>query len=743
MRSTRVANTTSWIWTYGFDIQYSDDDSKRRWVCRLCVEKKKHPPHNTVATGTQNAENHLFFEHDIWDPTGKRKAPVIVKEKTPSRNITAFFKLNPNNPREQQIASTLIGGFSREKFQQMLVGWVVDSQGSFRQTENQRLRDLFDYLNPLVSITDAHICHDTVRTRVLEVYNANKAYIIEVLGGVRGKIHIVFDGWRSRNRHAMYGIVCFFLDSESRAQKLVLGIPEIMQRHTGENVAVHILDIIASYQISSKIGYFTLDNAKNNDTAIEAIGTELKFRGKGRRIRCFGHILNLVCKQLLFGHDADAFEEEISADSTIDASRHEAWRRKGPIGKLHNLVVVIHRSDVLTQLLRNSQQLAFNRSEDPKIKAKRPKDTVMDNQTRWLSQLYMIRRCLELRPFLEDLWANQRAEWDSLIRKRFKRNKDMPLYLWDESEITEKDWIVVQLYNDVLTEIEDVLLVLEGDGISRDRKNGYSEAYGNIWDVVFAYEHLLACFENWKATAERYPDPEHFKINMNLAWKKLNEYYEKLDETPVYYAAVALHPAYRWAYFENWWASEYSWIETAKKLVQELWDSEYRHLNVSSVRNSQLDVKRRKVFHTKFNKSREENRQGPPPSQQACTTVDEYEEWQRLHLESDQDVIDPLVYWHEKRSLYPRLAQMALDVLSVAPMSAEVERLFSSCGGMLDPSRNRIEANTIGIVQTLRSWQRAGLIRSNEHLLQLPEPYKKSLKEWKQLSSGQEVEEKL
>jgi hypothetical protein len=97
----------------------------------------------------------------------------------------------------------------------MLVGWVVDSQGSFRQTENQRLRDLFEYLNPLVSITDAHICHDTVRTRVLEVYNANKGYIIEVLRGVRGKIHIVFDGWRSRNRHAMYGIVCFFLDSES------------------------------------------------------------------------------------------------------------------------------------------------------------------------------------------------------------------------------------------------------------------------------------------------------------------------------------------------------------------------------------------------------------------------------------------------------------------------------------------------------------------------------------------------
>jgi hypothetical protein len=146
----------------------------------------------------------------------------------------------------------------------------------------------------------------------------------------------------------------------------------------------------------------------------------------------------------------------------------------------------------LTQLLRNLQQESFNISKDPKIKAKRPKDTVMDNQTRWLSQLYMLRGCLELRPFLEDIWANQRAEWDGLIRKRSKRKDDMPLYLQDESEIMEKDWKVAQLYHDVLTEIEDVLLVLEGDGQFRDRKSGYSEAYGTVWDVVFAYEHLLA-----------------------------------------------------------------------------------------------------------------------------------------------------------------------------------------------------------------------------------------------------------
>ncbi|ODQ69365.1 hypothetical protein LIPSTDRAFT_7016 [Lipomyces starkeyi NRRL Y-11557] len=65
---------------------------------------------------------------------------------------------------------------------------------------------------------------------------------------------------------------------------------------------------------------------------------------------------------------------------------------------------------------------------------------------------------------------------------------------------------------------------------------------------------------------------------------------------------------------------------------------------------------------------------------------------------------------------------MALDVLSVPPMSADVERLFSSCGGMLDSSRNRLEANTIGI---------------------LPESYERSLKEWKKLTGGQEGEKEV
>ncbi|EXM14015.1 hypothetical protein FOTG_17550 [Fusarium oxysporum f. sp. vasinfectum 25433] len=69
--------------------------------------------------------------------------------------------------------------------------------------------------------------------------------------------------------------------------------------------------------------------------------------------------------------------------------------------------------------------------------------------------------------------------------------------------------------------------------------------------------------EVYKAAAHRYPDPEHFKVNINLCWKKLDKYYSRLDETLVYYAAIALHPAYHWGYFEDVWADCPDWIQIA------------------------------------------------------------------------------------------------------------------------------------------------------------------------------------
>jgi hypothetical protein len=97
---------------------------------------------------------------------------------------------------------------------------------------------------------------------------------------------------------------------------------------------------------------------------------------------------------------------------------------------------------------------------------------------------------------------------------------------------------------------------------------------------------------------------------------------------------------------------------------------------------------------------------------------DEYDHWlSNPDARNDPLVTDPLQYWWEKRDDYPRLSRMALDLLSIPPMSAECERLSSVTGQMVSPLRTRLEASTIGITQTLRSWVRNGLIEAADSLV--------------------------
>ena len=72
---------------------------------------------------------------------------------------------------------------------------------------------------------------------------------MEILQRVRGKIHAAFDGWLSNNKKSLYGIVVFYLDENDRPKKLVLGLPEVKEAHTGENIAIHMHDVFEAFGI--------------------------------------------------------------------------------------------------------------------------------------------------------------------------------------------------------------------------------------------------------------------------------------------------------------------------------------------------------------------------------------------------------------------------------------------------------------------------------------------------------------
>ena len=64
---------------------------------------------------------------------------------------------------------------------------------------------------------------------------------------------------------------------------------------------------------------------------------------------------------------------------------------------------------------------------------------------------------------------------------------------------------------------------------------------------------------------------------------------------------------------------------------------------------------------------------------------------------------DPLQWWLEaqQQRQYPNLAPMAIDILSASPMSAEPERVFSSCRRAIPWDRAQITFQHLEVVECL------------------------------------------
>lgn len=60
---------------------------------------------------------------------------------------------------------------------------------------------------------------------------------------------------------------------------------------------------------------------------------------------------------------------------------------------------------------------------------------------------------------------------------------------------------------------------------------------------------------------------------------------------------------------------------------------------------------------------------------------------------------------------------MGLDIFSIPSMSADPERLFSSCKHVLTDTRNRLRSDTLEALECLKSWRKEGLLVSSLYRL--------------------------
>lgn len=239
------------------------------------------------------------------------------------------------------------------------------------------------------------------------------------------KVSYVIDCWTSSNQHPFQGVIARWVNNDWELCSTVLDLTILNGSHKGENIAAFFYDVLKDYSLLEKVLSVTTDNASNMDTMFDELEKLLceagiTFDSKNYRIRCFAHILNLACQDMIRAiGDGDAVK--YPSDDENDEEEDLAKAKVLPVvAKMRKGIVAIRDSPQRREIFHRQCVAAT-------IK---PKELLRDVRTRWNSTETMMERAKELKqPF------------DLTLRSIPKLRK----YVLDESEWEKIDELLALL----------------------------------------------------------------------------------------------------------------------------------------------------------------------------------------------------------------------------------------------------------------------------------------------------------
>lgn len=697
---TTQRRVKSWIYQHGYRVVERKNPSRVWFVCKYCHTHKAIDAGGSgmfdVTRATTAAATHLGQQRH-----GHRLTKSGIKQQQQSGGQLSLRQAFEAGVEVSQDAANAMGNFNIQQFRQATVLCLLDNNLPMELLARPSFREMINFANPEAEAA-LWVSPRSVATYVMRLFRDIQPQVVQALSEAAGKIHISFDGWTTRGgKRGFFGIVAHFANACGVIQDLPIALPQLAGSHTGEAIASTIVKTLGEYGITSdKLGYFVLDNATNNDTAIAALARVYDFDATHRRLRCGPHTLNLIGQAIIFGKDREAYNNAVEQLDQEELCLRE-WRKDGPLGVLINVINYI-KTPQQYELFREFQRAA--NAELPAGERLRVLEPVKPVVTRWNSYYAAFARATQLQAAYNS-YAEHHISRVSLDDRRANQagNKLSDAPSWMRSTgLTAADWAVITEYQDCLEPLKLGTERLEG--------RGKAGKFGAIYEVIPVFEYILSALEARTRPYEQVDfnhtdaPEDHLHINLRTAWSKANKYYDKLDRSPAYYAAVCLHPYYKY-YCENSWADKPEWLTAANAGFQRLWQT-YKPQRV----RPQLQSHRTTIASgiddvigafTRRNNTRDE-----------AAHDDEYERWRTQEPEWSREQYlgdgHPVVYWIQMRSKYPCLSQFAIDILTIPASSCECERLFSELGDLLEPKRRAIGSELLAALQLIRSWTRAG-----------------------------------
>lgn len=313
-----------------------------------------------------------------------------------------------------------------------------------------------------------------------------------------------------------------------------------------------------------------------------------------------------------------------------------------------------------------------------------------------------------------------------------------------QDHLSPQDWLLLAEIQSLLKPLYEITMRCQGWA-----KEG---RYGALWEVMIGMEYLLNFFEEQKlifsppddtadelrlaraSATTRYSTPradqgrgrekhlpqhtrdeytgafsqaeslddDHrrcIQISINNCWSKLDEYYSLLGQSPLYPAAVILHPRWNVSWLEANWTSheQLVWLRDAKNSVREFFEQQYPRKEQSETGRAVIGTAMRQDEPSQFD--------------QWMQSYDRYmmEEEDELGVYMRQgpvrrENLNPILWWKDHQEEYPRLSKFALDILAIPAMSVDPERTFSVTKLTVSSQRHNLSPEIIEEIQCLRNW---------------------------------------
>ncbi|KAJ3563636.1 hypothetical protein NP233_g8817 [Leucocoprinus birnbaumii] len=645
------------VWTF-----FEEEGSGR--ACKLCRDlKAKRPGHKVKvyarSTGTSILRRHLANAHlAIWAQelrrlelrAGGREAEALVDDYWVQNGEASSHSTSTGSDRPR---------FSKEAFLSALQEFVVSTNSALHMLEHPKFRALLLLLRQ--DLEDSEIPHrNFLRNRIMASFDEFLVHVKAELEKTLGKVSLTTDIWTDPNLTPYIGVTAHWIDVQHfnspagprcllSMKARVIGFRCIPGHHTGDHLAQALRFIVDRINITSKMGWTTMDNASNNDACMESFSQSLHprivFDPTEQRIRCFPHVVNLACQAVL----SKITNIRLAENNAEDYNTVESSPRRDSIAILRTVIRTIRSSSLRRDgFSKTCIRLGL---DDLQL--------IRDCITRWSSTQYMTQRALKLKP---------------AIVQYLRLNPDMV-----RTPLLESDWETLEVYAKILAVPHAFQQVLS------------AEKTPTLCEVLPSFTAMI---QAWQRLQVKFPA---YSLIIEAGIAKLEQYQNRIKDIPAYTLAILINPAMKLDWFKENMPYD---VEDTRDLF--IWHLEPYHNDTSPAMATTAGL------HTANVNAVDDDDDPCMILGLRNHQISRQRQNRSLHAEVEAYFLDThvttssLMYWQDNYWRYPTIARLALDILPIQASSVPCERLFSTAKETMAPRRNRIAPELMEALQVLK-----------------------------------------